>query len=58
MALHRGGLLALALGGRLFVELAGAQLGQQAGLLDRALEAAQRDLEGLVFADANAGHGW
>ena len=55
VALHGGGLLALALGGRLFVELAGAKLGQEAGLFDRALETAKRDLERLVFADADAG---
>ena len=35
MALHGGRLLALALGGRLFVELACAELGQKAGLFDR-----------------------
>ena len=55
MALHRGGVLALALGGRLFVELAGAKLGQEAGLFDGALEAAQRDLERLVFPDSDDG---
>jgi len=48
VALHGGCLLALALGGRLFVELAGAQVGQQAELFDGALEAAQGDVEGLV----------
>src|SRR5688572_4012839 len=55
-ALHRGGMLALALGGRLFVELPGAKLGEEAGLLDRALEAAQCDVERLVFLDSNQGH--
>ncbi len=55
--LHGGGLLALALGGRLFVELAGAQLGQQTDLLDGALEAAQGDIERLVLFDADRGHG-
>src|SRR6266542_185295 len=50
------GELALALGGGLFVELAGAELGQEACLLDRALEAAQCHLEGLIFADADTGH--
>src|ERR1043166_1830069 len=44
-ALHRGGVLALALGGRLLVELAGAQLGEEAGFLDRALEAAESHVE-------------
>src|ERR1700681_2673683 len=58
MALDRGGELALALGGRLFVELPGAELGEQARLLDRPLEAAKRYFERLVFADANAGHRW
>src|SRR4051812_37804884 len=42
--------LALALCGGLFVELASAKLGEQAGFFDRALETAQRDFEGLVFA--------
>jgi len=41
VALDGRGLLALALGGGLFVELAGAQFGQQAQLLNGALEAAQ-----------------
>src|SRR6185369_2158548 len=52
VTLDRGGELALALGGGLFVELASAKLGEQAGFFDRALETAQRDFEGLVFADA------
>jgi len=52
VALDRGRELALAVRGRLLVELAGAQLGQQPGLLDRALESAKRDLERLVFLDA------
>src|SRR5688572_270635 len=56
-ALHRRGMLALALGGRLLVELAGAELGQEPGLLDGALEAAERYVEGLVFFDSNQGHG-
>src|SRR5664279_4084389 len=56
MALDGRGLLALALGGRLFVELAGAQFGQQARLLDGALETAKRCLEGLVVADTYARH--
>jgi hypothetical protein len=57
VALHGGRLLALALGRRLFVELAGAQLGQQADLLDGALEAAQGDIERFVLFDADRGHG-
>ena len=56
VTLDRGRFLALALGGGLFVELARAQLGQQSAFLDRALEAAQRYLEGLVFLDANGRH--
>src|SRR6476619_7360667 len=56
VALHGGRLLALALGGRLFVELAGTQVGQQAELFDGALEAAKSDVERLVFLDANGGH--
>src|SRR5439155_21016443 len=56
MALDCSGELALALGGGLFVELAGAELGQETCLLDRALEAAQCHLEGLIFADADTGH--
>src|SRR5687767_4177590 len=55
-ALHCGGVLALALGGRLLVELAGAQLGEEPGLLDRALEAAESDVERLVFLDSDNGH--
>src|SRR5437763_14234909 len=57
MALDRCSLLPLALGCRLFVELAGAKLGQQTGFLDRALEAAECGLKGLVFAYADTGHG-
>jgi hypothetical protein len=55
VALDGRGLLALALGGRLFVELAGTQIGQQAELFDSALEAAQRDVERLVFFYADGG---
>ena len=51
-----GRLLALALGGGLLVELAGAQVGQEAELFDGALEAAKSDVERLVFLDANGGH--
>src|SRR5206468_2759257 len=49
-------LLALALGGGLFVELAGTQIGQQAEFFDGALEAAQCHIERLVFFDANRSH--
>src|SRR6266480_4628518 len=57
MPLDRGRFLALALRCRLFIELAGAKLGQQTGFFDRALEAAERGLKGLVFAYADTGHG-
>src|SRR5205823_12079957 len=53
MALHGSGELALAFGGRLLVVLAGAQLGEKAGLLDGALEAAHRNFERFVFLDAD-----
>src|SRR5437764_14481604 len=56
VALDRSGLLALALGGGLFVELAGTKIGQQAEFLDGALEAAQCHVERLVFFDANRSH--
>src|SRR5947199_7480134 len=52
----RGGLLAFALRSRLFVELACPQFGEESGLFDGALEAAQRGFEGFVLANANAGH--
>jgi hypothetical protein len=50
VALDGGGLLALALSGGLFVELAGAQIGQQAQLFDGALEAAQGNVKGASFS--------
>src|SRR5581483_4658401 len=56
VALHRRGELALALRGRLLVVLARAQLGQKTGLLHRALEAAHRHFERLVFLDADSRH--
>src|SRR5690606_10889893 len=56
LALHRGRGLALALLGRLLVELALAGLGEHAGLLAGALEATEGKLERLVFADFDAGH--
>ena len=56
MPLHRGGLLPLALGRGLLVELAGPKLGQEARLFNRALEAAKCRFERLVLANANAGH--
>src|SRR5213595_1237717 len=54
--LDGGGELSLAVGSRLFVELAGAQLGEKPGLFHGPLETAQRHLEGLVFLDAYGGH--
>src|SRR5690606_13571724 len=57
LTLHRGGGLARALLGRLLVVLALAGLGQDAGLLASALEATQRKLERLVFADFHRRHG-
>lgn len=56
MALDRSGFLALALGGGLFIKLASAQIRQQAEFFNRALEAAQGNIEGFVFFDANRGH--
>src|SRR4249919_4217863 len=56
LALHRGGGLALAFLRGLLVELALAGLGEDAGLLAGALEAAQGKLERLVFADFDARH--
>ena len=56
VALDRGRLLAFTLGGRLLVELARAQFGQQPAFFNRALEAAQRHFERLVFLDANSRH--
>jgi hypothetical protein len=57
VTLDRGRRLALALLGRLLVELALAGLGQHAGLFAGALEATERELEWLVFADFYVGHG-
>src|SRR5207249_12145441 len=54
--LDRGGELSLAIGCRLFIELAGAQFGEKPGLFHGPLEAAQRHLEGLVFLDAYSRH--
>src|SRR5512144_35849 len=56
VALDGGGELALALGGGLFVELAGPKLGEQTCLFDGALEAAHGHFEGFVVADANTRH--
>ena len=56
LTFYGSGSLALALGGGLFVKLTGAQLGQEARLLDSTLEAANRHLERLVFLDTNVRH--
>src|SRR6185369_843184 len=56
MALHGGGELALPFRGGLLVVLASAQLGEEASLLNGALEAAHGHFEGLVFLDAYGRH--
>src|SRR6185436_524220 len=56
VTLDRSGELALALGGRLFVELPGPKLGEKSRFLDGALEAAERHFERLVVAKANTWH--
>ena len=56
VALHGGGKLALALGRRLLVVLAGSQLGQKTGLFYRALEAPHGDFKRLVFLDSDYRH--
>jgi hypothetical protein len=52
----RGRLQALAFCRWFFVKLARAKLGEEAVLLDRALEAAHRDFEGLVIFYADSRH--
>ncbi len=56
MAFHRGGSLALAHRSGLFVVLATPHLGQNPGLLTGALEAAQSNIEWLVFSDFHRRH--
>src|SRR5690606_17313168 len=56
VTLDRRRLLALALGGGLLVVLARAELGDHAGLLDGALEAAQGHVERFVFLDSYSRH--
>src|SRR5882757_1448986 len=56
MALDRRRFLALALGGRLLVDLARAQLREQPAFFNGALKAAQRNFKGLVLLDANGRH--
>jgi len=56
VALDGGGGLALALGGGLFVELAAANFGQNAGFFAGALEATQGYVDGLVLFNFVGGH--
>jgi hypothetical protein len=56
VAFHSGGFFALALSSWLFVELAGAQVGQETQFLDSALEATQCDVKGFVFFYTNGCH--
>src|SRR5437588_5471106 len=56
VALDGRGLLALALLGGFLVELAPAQLGENAGLLTGALEAPQGGIEVLILTNSNARH--
>src|SRR5690606_15022017 len=56
VALHGGGLLALTLLRRLFVEFAAPELREHARFLARALEAAQGGIEIFVFTHSNARH--
>src|SRR5690606_34826547 len=56
MALDRGGVLALTLGRRLFVELARAQFGQKADFFDGTLKTAQSSFKRLVFFKTNGRH--
>src|SRR5262249_20472299 len=56
VALDGGSLLALALLRRLFVELAAAELGENAGLLAGALEAPQGGIEVLILTHSHARH--
>ncbi len=51
MALAGSGVFALALGGWLFISFTGAQLGQETGFFNGALEATHCCFEGFVFAD-------
>src|SRR5690606_21551114 len=56
VTLDGGSCLALALGGRLLVELAAADFGQYAGLFAGALEATQSYVEGFVLFNFDGGH--
>src|SRR5690606_3904933 len=56
VTLNGGSGFALALSGRLFVELAGADFGQDTGLFAGALEATQSYVEGFVLFNFDGGH--
>jgi len=56
LALDRGSALALAFLARLLEELVLAHIGQHTGFFAGALEAAQGNFEGFVFADADSRH--
>ena len=56
VALHGGGVLALALSRGLLIELARTQLGEQTGLFDGALEATQSAFKRFVFLQSNDRH--
>jgi len=56
MALHGGGQFALALSGGFLIKLAGAQIGQQAGLFHGTLEAAHRDFKRLILFNSHSCH--
>lgn len=56
MALDRGSLLALTFGGGLFVEFAGTEFREEAGLFDGALEATKSNFKRFVFFNADSRH--
>ena len=51
-----GSEFALAFGRGLFVKLTGAQVGQQTGFFNRALETAQGDFEWFIFLETDSSH--
>ena len=56
VALDGGSLLALAFGGGLFIELAGAEFREKAGLFNGALETAEGHFKRFVLLDASGRH--
>ncbi len=56
VALDRGSLLALTFGGGLFVEFAGTEFREEAGLFDGALEATKSNFKRFVFFNADSRH--